>query len=383
MGRPVKREKFVKCIHCGSFKTSKAGFTHNRKQRYYCRNCRRFSRENPVHRNPSSKRLSITSGLQSKGHLALELQVLAQELGRAPTTQDVNEFSKMGRCSSLITFYTLFGDFNSALKSARLKTRYNQVFDKKLLLDELKALHKKVGRPLIRKDVEKAYKRKQASSLYHFQKAFGSVPKAIEAAGAARQKPAREELITALRKLNKELGRAPRGKDIMRAYSETGFPSLKSFIREFGSLEKARRKAGIIIREGKPPGYWQKYSREELLEQLKHLEKELGRKPTDRDINAASKKGEMASSETFTREFGNLIEAYKAAGFELKKPREYTKAEIIGKLQDLTRKLGRLPLYVDIKAASEAGECPAPGTIYRRIGSIEVARRKAKLSSLV
>lgn len=388
MGRPAKREKFVKCIHCGSFKTAKAGFTHNRKQRFYCRNCRRFSRENPVHRNPSSKRLSITSGLPSKGRLALELQVLAQELKRSPTTTDVNEFSKKGRCSSLITFYALFGDFNSALKAARLKPRYNQVFDKKLLLDELKALHKRLGRPLISKDVEKAYKRKrkQISPLYHFQKAFGSVPKAIEAAGAAWQKPTREELITALRKLNKKLKRAPRGKDITEAYRERerGFPSLKSFIREFGTLEKARKKAGIfMVKKGNPPNYWQKYTREELLEQLKSLEKELGRKPTDRDINAASKKGEVASSTTFAREFGNLIEAYKAAGFELKKPREYTKAEIIRKLQELTRRLGRLPLYVDIKAASEAGDCPAPGTIYRRIGSIEVARRKAKLNSLV
>jgi len=52
-----------------------------------------------------------------------------------------------------------------------------------------------------------------------------------------------------------------------------------------------------------------------LIAQLQALGKKLGRKPTDRDINAASRLGECASSTTFARMFGSLLEAYRTAGF--------------------------------------------------------------------
>jgi len=119
------------------------------------------------------------------------------------------------------------------------------------------------------------------------------------------------------------------------------------------------------------------------LNQLKKLGKKLGRKPTDRDINEACKRGETASVPTFSREFGSLIKAYESAGFKLKKPLEYTKAEIIRKLQELTRQLGSLPGYNDIKRASKEGKCPSPNTIYKKIGPLETARKIARLSSLI
>jgi transposase-like protein len=37
----------VKCIHCGSDKLARNGFTQNGKQRYLCSDCGRRSRENP------------------------------------------------------------------------------------------------------------------------------------------------------------------------------------------------------------------------------------------------------------------------------------------------------------------------------------------------
>lgn len=384
MGRPAKREKFVKCIHCGSFSTSKAGFIgRNRKQRYYCRSCYRFSRENPVYRDSTVRRRSSASRSPSKGFLALELQVLAQELGRTPTTTNVGEFSKRGRCSPLDVYYEVFGDFNSALKSARLRSRYNRVYDKVELVAELKALHQELRRPLMRKDVENAHKDGQVTSLLYFRKTFGTISKAIEAAGAASRKPTIDEFIAHLRKLNAELGRPPRQKDISKAYRENGSPSLKSFLREFGTLEKARRKAGIIIRRSRPkgaPGHWQKYTREELLAQLNQLGRKLGRKPTDRDINVASRAGEMASAMTFRREFGSLIEAYKTAGFRVRNPSEYTTTELIEQLRSLTRTIGKMPHWSDVERASKAGLCASPSTIYYRFGGIENAKRRARLS---
>jgi len=37
----------LKCPHCGSEKLVRDGFTPNRKQRYWCHNCNRSSRDNP------------------------------------------------------------------------------------------------------------------------------------------------------------------------------------------------------------------------------------------------------------------------------------------------------------------------------------------------
>jgi transposase-like protein len=39
--------KLVTCAHCGSANLVKNGFTKNQKQRYFCQDCRRNSREDP------------------------------------------------------------------------------------------------------------------------------------------------------------------------------------------------------------------------------------------------------------------------------------------------------------------------------------------------
>ena len=56
--------------------------------------------------------------------------------------------------------------------------------------------------------------------------------------------------------------------------------SLKAYVTEFGRLGTARQAAGLAT------SYWKKYTRAELVGQLKDLAKKLGRKPNDRDINA-------------------------------------------------------------------------------------------------
>lgn len=308
----------IKCIHCGSKKTSKAGFTRNGKQRFYCRDCRRFSRENPIVRSKGPVRLK--GKLPSKSRLVLELQAMAQALGSTPTTSDVVAMAKEGRCETLEVYYAVFSDFGAAIAAARLRPRYRQAFDKKQLSDELRALQKRLGRPLIQRDVATAAKKGWVSSIYHFQRAFGSVPQAVKIAGAGRERPKREDLIQQLRRLNRDLERAPRGSDITDAFHSGHCSSLKSFEKEFGTLEKARRAAGIVTGYS-PPGYWRKYTRRELLDQLKALGERLGRKPTDRDINAASQRGETASAGVFVREFGSLIDAYLKAGFTSKRKR--------------------------------------------------------------
>lgn len=304
----------MNCYHCQSDKTSKAGFTKNRKQRFYCRSCRRFSRENPV-AVKGTKKLAQTAALPSESHLVLQLRAIAQELERAPTTADVNQRSKNRRSHSLAIYLAVFSSFQTALKAAKLPSRYKQEFDREKLLGELRVLRQKLKRALIGRDVAAARKCGEVSSLYHFQRAFGSVPAAIAAAGAARPEFSRDEIKVYLRKLAAELKRVPTGDDIAKRFIAGETPSLKEILKIFGSVRRARAAAGISYTgaNSKSTVYWRRYTPEQLIEQLRGLSKELGRRPTDRDLNRASRAGHCAASTTFRRVFGGLQDAYLKA----------------------------------------------------------------------
>jgi hypothetical protein len=373
MGRPSIQSGFI-CYHCGSSETCKAGFGKHRKQRFYCRACRRWFLENLEIRIGKKKRKK--ADLPSKQYLVAELKEVACELGRTPVTNDWPGLRKHDRVYPLYVYYAVFGSFLTALKRAELKPRYKQEFDasdRVRLLNELRQLRRKLGRPLFDEDVDEARRRKEVSPPYHFVRAFGSVPAAIEAAGAAKKTYSREELITILRELDATLDRPIQGSDVQRLYEAGKGPSLKVFLKEFGALSKARRAAKTQTDYRKAETrttYWQKYTKEELIAQLKAIGRKLGRKPTDRDINAASKLSVCASSTTFARMFGSLPDAYRAAGFGKVKPRSYTDKEIELALKRLSKKLGRMPTFHEIRRASIRGECPSPGTIIRRLGGL-------------
>ena len=342
---------------------------------FYCRACRRWFLGNSEIRTRKKKRRK-TDDLPSKQCLIAELKGVARELGRTPTTNDWPGLREEERVYPLYVYYAVFGSFLSALKRARLKPRYKQEFDAsdcERLLNELRRLRRKLGRPLFHEDVDSARRRREVSPPYHFVRAFGSVPAAIEAADAGKIIYSREEMIAILRELDATLDRPIQGSDVQRSFEAGDAPSLKMFLKEFGTLSKARRAAGTqtAYRKGQQrTTHWQKYTREELIAQLKGLGGKLGGKPTDRDINAASKLGECASSTTFVRMFGSLLDAYRAAGFGKVKPRLYTDEEIEVAIKRLSGELGRMPTFHEIRRASIRGECPSPGTIIRRLGRL-------------
>lgn len=372
MPRPPLPSDIV-CYHCESKDTSKAGFNRG-KQRYYCRACRRWFRENPV--VPSGGKLNKggrSKSLPSKGHLILRLQAISQRLGRTPTTTDINELSKSGRSYPLNNYYDVFGSFVEAIKKAGLKAIYKQKFDKEKLLDELRELCAKLKRPLLAKDVVAARKKGKVSSVYHFQRTFGSVPKAIQAAGTGRKIYTSGEMIEILHRLNSLLDRPVLASDIDKLFRLGVGPSHRAIEREFGGMAKARKAAGINNSYQKDSGatrHWQKYTPEELIKQLKKLGEKLGRKPTDRDINKASREGLCASASTFAQMFENLPNAYRKAGFENVKPRSYSDKEILNTLKNLAKEKGGMPSFHEIATASKAGKCPSPGTIVKRIGKL-------------
>ena len=211
------------------------------------------------------------------------------------------------------------------------------------LLSELRSLQGSIGRPLLKKDLRAARKAGSISPLHHFQRAFGSISRAIAAAGVGRKRYTRTEMIDFLRELDSRIGRPIRKVDIESIFREGRGPSPVVIRKEFGGLIAACKAAGV----GDPN--WKKYTIEELSEQLRSLTGSLGRRPKDRDIIRASARGECASLSTLRRMFEDVPdELRRQAGFARSGRRNYTDEEIIEALRKLTDELGRFPTAREI-----------------------------------
>ena len=378
----------VPCNFCGGKRTNKGGFVgaDKKRQRYFCRDCQRFYREGAVYRKRKESYAPKLDVLPSERRLIAELREIARTLSKTPTTNDIRNLSKKKKCHTLENYYAVFGSYVEAVRAAGLKQHYKQEFDKEKLLAELRELAKSFDRRMFARDVGAARRKGLVSPKNHFDNAFGSIPLAIEASGVNENHPfddfahlprhksgeylprareySREELCEHLRKLERKLGRVPRHNDIEKNYKKDVRPSLKAYLNEFGTISKARKAAHIVNSQ------WKKFTKNELLEQLKKLGERLGKRPTDRDIIRACAAGETASADVFARNFGSIIKAYEAAGFEVLKPKEYTDRELLKRLRKLRQKLGKRIGWNDLLRASREGWCPSPNTVYRRIGNV-------------
>ena len=238
------------CYHCGSEQTSKAGFSKYgtvRKQRFFCRGCRRYFREDPEYIEGQTEKNNfwVRKHLPSAGHLILELHAVAQRLGRTPQAVDIRELSKEGRGYPLNVYRAVFGTYTAALKRARLTGDYPRQYSPERMIAELKTLRKRLGRPLLKRDIAAAAKQGKGPSFHFLTREFGNVTNALAAAGAGRKKFTRAEMIEALRKLSSELGKTLRESDIV-AFARLGrVPSTKVLDREFGGIIAARLAAGL------------------------------------------------------------------------------------------------------------------------------------------
>lgn len=246
----------IRCYHCESMETCKAGFSRfngREKQRYFCRSCRRYFRENleMPRVDPATRNFWARTNLPSAGHLILELRALAQHLGRTPKVYDVSERSKQRLGYSLNTYRAVFGTLSEAFRRAKLSPDYPRQYSPEKMIAELRELRKKLGRPLTVGDIEKASKKGKAPSGYFLKRAFGSTTKAINATDAGQKVYTRDEIITWLIRLDSTLDHRIMREDINELYRQNKGPSYKVVKRMFGSMEKAVRLAGLK----KVPGY--------------------------------------------------------------------------------------------------------------------------------
>lgn len=147
-----------------------------------------------------------------------------------------------------------------------------------------------------------------------------------------------EDILDELRQAAARLGRSP----TMREFAQDAEAKVhpQTVIEHFGTWNAAKRAAGLYPRRF--------LTREELLEQLRSLGRELGRAPTARDLG--ERRRALPSASLYAHTFGSLANALREAGFEVLQGEERLE-RAIEQGAELAQELRRLPKMADWAAA--------------------------------
>ena len=118
-------------------------------------------------------------------------------------------------------------------------------------------------------------------------------------------------------------------------------------------------------------GIRKRYTDEEILGQLTASAERLGRSPTMREFAADALT--TVHPQTVIEHFGSWNKAKRQAG--LVPRRNATRAELIGQLQELGKRLGRVPTAKDVDA--NRGWMPSKSLYWHTFGSLTNALREA------
>lgn len=157
-------------------------------------------------------------------------------------------------------------------------------------------------------------------------------------------------LRVALQALAAELGKTPTVVDM----HEEGDYHPEVYIEVFGSWDAALKAAGLNPADIGT----KKYPDTVLLDELQRLAQDLGRPPTQQDMN---EHGEYSDT-TYQQRFGSWNNALQEA---MLGTNELSERELIRELQRLAKEVERMPKVADM---ADHGKY-APVTYYRRFGS--------------
>jgi HNH endonuclease len=118
-------------------------------------------------------------------------------------------------------------------------------------------------------------------------------------------------------------------------------------------------------------GIRRRYSDQEILEELRACAERLGRSPTMKEF--ADDADTRVHPQTVIEHFGSWNKAKRQAG--LIPRRNATRGELIGQLQELGKRLGRVPTAKDVDA--NRGWMPSKSLYWHTFGSLTNALREA------
>jgi hypothetical protein len=253
-----------------------------------------------------------------------EIQRLAEELGGPPTVAEMKEHGDYG----VKTCSNEFGTWNEALKTAGVGTNREKDVAQSDLLAEIHRLNENVEGGLIASHMRKMGK----FSVGTYGRKFGSWNDALRKAGVElsnRTDIPKSELLAELERLNEELGRTPTVEDM---WEEGRFGSA-TYETAFGSWNDALREANldVNVRSDIPE--------KELLSEIQSLSDEISKTPESREMDQRGK----FDSTTYSSRFGSWNEALKQAGFDPLLRSDIPESELIDEIHRLADTLNRPP----------------------------------------
>lgn len=263
-----------------------------------------------------------------------ELEQVTEELGKPPTTEEMKEHG----CYGVSTYSNEFETWNEALKTAGVGTNKEKGVPGSDLLVELHWLDQNVEGGLTASHMRRMGK----FSVGTYSRRFGSWNDALREAGIKlnnRTDIPKSELLAELQRLNEELGRTPTVEDMW----EDGRFGSATYATAFGSWNDAIVEAdlGVNVRSDIPE--------KELLGEMQSLSDELGRTPEKREMD---QHGQFDST-TYMSRFGSWNEALKQAGFDPILRSDIPESELIDEIQRLANILNRPPTRDEMEYQGE------------------------------
>lgn len=178
--------------------------------------------------------------------LIAQLQRLAKEIGRIPTTDDIRQASRLGKIASFSTFHNKFGSITSAQEAAGMTpSKTNMRCTSAELISQLKLLAEELGWTPTDADIRRASRLGKIAGSSTFRERFGSFAAAQRLAGLSVRLTRfnRKELVNQLQRLARELGRTPTSRDIREASKLGKCANDTTFRNRFGSIVAAQHLA--------------------------------------------------------------------------------------------------------------------------------------------
>ena len=288
---------------------------------------------------------------------------LAEELGRIPTSFDMDVYCQQSRKRPSHTiFFSRFGTWNATLEAAGFDVEsYGYRWTDEMMLEALRKLAKKLGRSPLRKDiVAEPGVMPCSQSIW---KRFGSWNAALEKAGLEKyycykRNLTDEDLIQALQELAEEVGRVPTVKDLERSKHK---PSHSTYMKRFGNWHNALEAAGFGNKSR-----FRVYTDAELLDNLRKITVELGYLPEKVDV---IKTMPIPSLDVYIMRFGSLEKALEKARLgKFMTKAEWRKDQALRQLKRLAVILNKTPSPDNLGKASGT---PCYRTYVKLFGSWE------------
>jgi len=312
----------------------------------------------------------------SRDELIKSIQDLAEQLGHAPSANDLREDDET---PSRDPFVRVFGSWNEALDAAGLDRRQDYRLDKVTLLEELVRLARELGRVPSGTDMDEQGQFSSAPYRRHWR----DWQAALSAAGMERDRPrdgpSERDLIDHLRDVGNYKNQPGRIARLSKRDLPDGGFAYSTYRERFGSWQDSLAAAGLPFPE-------HGYDRQQVIDEINAVAEAVGKSPDGSGVaptfDEFLEHGDISISPV-RREFDTWNDAVAEAGYtpnEGGRPEglyEYSSGQLLQELRDVADELNETPTYGQFDDRGDVN----PKTLAARFGSWSRALRLVEKQS--